>query len=185
MPVEHQRKRHDTGAQRDYGEQEADAAADDNERPTFRRRQNARCEIRDGRSRSIAEGWDVDGVRGGDPEREQDEQEHTESEDGAERRRAQHVHCVPRSSFLSALAVSAEFVEAERSKRANQGKTGGQLKEQRQQGMAKDQSEQDKTDDGINHAQDDGVSWYSVEVFPTQAQRIAQVEKADLANDIG
>src|ERR1700730_11687879 len=47
MPVEHQRKRHDTDAQGHDGEQEADAAADDDERPSFRRRQYTRREIRD------------------------------------------------------------------------------------------------------------------------------------------
>src|ERR1700750_1660161 len=119
MPVEHQRKRHDTDAQRDHGEQEADAATDDNERPTFRRRQHALCEIRDGGRRSMTEGYDIDGVRGADPSHEQDEKARTESEDRAERRSAQDVYCVPRSGFLSTLAATAEFVEAERSKRTN------------------------------------------------------------------
>jgi hypothetical protein len=29
------------------------------------------------------------------------------------------------------------------------------------------------------------VSWYGLEVFPTHAQRVAQVGKTDLANDKG
>ena len=52
----------------------------------------------------------------------------------------------------SALAATAEFVEAERSKGANQCKTGSQRKEQRQDGIAKDQSEQNKTENGVDHA---------------------------------
>jgi len=67
MPVEHQWKRHNTDAKGHDGEQEADAAADDDERPSLRRRQHARCEIRDACSRSMAEGCNVDSVRGGDP----------------------------------------------------------------------------------------------------------------------
>src|SRR4029453_15607075 len=92
---------------------EADAAADDDERPAFRRRQYARCEIRDARSCSIAKGCNIDGVRGGDPDPEQDEEYRAESEDGAERRCAQHVHRVHRRRFLAALAAAAEFVKTE------------------------------------------------------------------------
>ena len=80
-----------------------------------------------------------------------------------------------RCGFLAALAAAAELVETERGKRTNQGKTGCQRKEQRQHRIAKDQSEQNKTENGINHAQDNGVSWYGLEVFPAQAQRVAQV----------
>src|SRR5258705_13956486 len=41
------------------------------------------------------------------------------------------------------------------------------------------------SENGINHAQDNGVSWDGLEVFPAQAQRVAQVGKVDLANDKG
>src|SRR5258708_1837807 len=85
----------------------------------------------------------------------------------------------------SATKPSPEFVETERGKRTNQRKTGGQRKEQRQHGIANDQSEQNKAENGINHAQDNGVSWDGLEVFPAQAQRVAQVGKVDLANDKG
>src|SRR6202022_2215705 len=183
MPVEHQRKRHNTDAQSHDGEQEADAAADDDERPSFWRRQHARCEIRDACSRSMAEGCNVDSVRGGDPSHEQSEQERAESDHGTERRCAQHVHSIPRGGFLAALAAAAEFVETERGKRTNQRKTGGQGKEQRQHRKTKDHSEKNKTENGINHAQDNGVAWYGLEIFPAQAQRGAQVGQADFAND--
>src|SRR6478672_6134744 len=182
MPVEHQRKRHNTDAQGHDGEQEADAAADDNERPSFWCRQHARCEIRDACSRSIAEGCNVNCVRGGDPSHEQSKQEHAECEHGAERRSAQHVHGIPRSGILAALTAATELVETERSKRTNQRKTGGQREEQRQHRIAKDHSEQNKTENGIDHAQDNGVTWYGLEIFPAQAQRLAQVRWADFAN---
>src|SRR6266436_7891944 len=183
MPVEHQRKRHNTDAQGHDGEQEADAAADDNERPPFWCRQHARCEIGDACSRSVAEGCNVNCVRGGDPSHEQSKQEHAECEHGAERRSAQHVHGIPRSGFLAALTAATELVETERSKRTNQRKTGGQRKEQWQHRIAKDHSEQSKTENRINHAQDNGVTWYGLEIFPAQAQRLAQVGQADFAND--
>src|SRR6266404_8778354 len=183
MPVEHQRKRHNTDAQGHDGEQEADAAADDDERTSLRRHQHARCEIRDTCSRSVAEGCNVDSVRGGDPNYEQNEQERAEFEHGAERRCAQHVYSIPRGGFLAALAAAAEFVETERGKRTNQRKTGGQRKEQRQHRIAKHHSEQNKTENGIDHAQDNGVAWYGLKIFPAQAQRVAQVGHADFANN--
>src|SRR5439155_4324559 len=127
----------------------------------------------------------VDSVRGGDPSDEQNEQEDAEFEHGAERRCAQHMYSIPRGGFLAALAAAAEFVETERGKRTDQRKTGGERKEQRQHRIAKDHSEQNKTENGIDHAQDNGVTWYGREIFPAQAQRRAQVGQADFANDKG
>src|SRR6266404_6874773 len=103
MPVEHQWKRHNANAQGHDGEQEANAAADDDERPSLRRHQHAPFESRDACGRSVAEGCNVDSVRGGDPGREQSKQEHAKSEHGAERWRAQHLYSIPRSGFLAAL----------------------------------------------------------------------------------
>src|SRR6516165_2509309 len=90
---------------------------------------------------------------------------------------------MPRSGFLAALAATAEFVETNRSKGANQRETGGQRKEQRQHGIAKHQSEQNKPENGINHAQDNCVTWYGLEIFPAQAQRVAQIGQAKLSKD--
>src|SRR5215468_8288534 len=90
---------------------------------------------------------------------------------------------MPRRGFLAALAATAEFVETNRSKKANQRETGAQLKEQRQYGIAKHQSEQNKPENGINHAQDNCVTWYGLEIFPAQAQRVAQIGQAKLSND--
>ena len=123
----------------------------------------------------MAEGCNVDSVGGGDPSHEQNEQEDAEFDHGAERWRAQHVYGIPRGGFLSALAAAAEFVETERGKRTDQCKTGGERKEQRQHRIAKDHSEQNKTENGIDHAQDNGVTWYGLEIFPAQAQRLVQV----------
>ncbi len=183
MPVEHQRKRHNANAQGHDGEQEANAAADDDERPSFRRHQHAPFESRDACGRSVAEGCNVDSVRGGDPGREQSKQEHAKSEHGAERWRAQHLYSIPRSGFLAALTAATEFVETKRGKRTNQRKTSGQRKEQWQHRIAKDHSEQNNTENGINHAKDNGVTWYGLEILPAQAQRVAQVGQADFAND--
>src|SRR5450755_503107 len=84
---------------------------------------------------------------------------------------------------LAALAAAAEFVETERGKRTDQRKAGGQRKEQRQHRIAKDHSEQNKAENGIDHTQDNGVTWHGLEIFPAQAQRVAQVGQADFAND--
>src|ERR1700722_7709431 len=183
MPVEHQRKRHNAEAQGHDGEQEADAAADSDERPSFWCRQHTRCEIRDACSRSVAEGCNVDSVRDGDPSHEQSKQERADSEHGAERWCAQYLYGIPRGGLLAALAAAAEFVETERGKRTNQRKAGGQRKEQRQHRIAKDRSEQNKAENGIDHAQDNGMTWHGLEIFPAEAQRIAQVGQADFAND--
>jgi hypothetical protein len=93
------------------------------------------------------------------------------------------VHCVHCRRFFSALAAAAEFVETEPGEWTYQRKAGSQRKEQRQQRMAKDRPEDNKTENGIDQAEDNGVGWDGLEVFPAQAQRVGQVGKADLAND--
>ena len=173
MPVKHQRKRHNTDAQGHDREQKTDAATNDDERPSFRRRQHARCEVRDARSRSVAEDCDVDGVRYADPGPEQNEQEHAEFDHGAESRSAQHVKRIRHADLLAALAAAAELVETNRGKGSKQGKPGCQRKQQRQYRIAKDHPEQSNTENGINHAHDDRVTWHCLEVFPAQAQRLA------------
>jgi hypothetical protein len=65
--------------------------------------------------------------------------------------------------------------------RGNAGAVGAD----RDRSDANGQSEQNKTENGINQAQDNSVSWYGLEVFPAEAQRFAQVGKADFANDKG
>jgi hypothetical protein len=69
---------------------------------------------------------------------------------------------VPRRGFLAAFAAAAKLVETECSKRTYERKAGGQRKEQRQYRMAEDKSEQDKTENGIDHAQNNGVGRYGV-----------------------
>src|SRR5262249_4150837 len=61
--------------------------------------------------------------------------------------------------------------------------TCGQRKEQRQYGIGKHQSEQNKPENGINHAQDNCVTWYGLEILPAQAQGVAQIGQAKLSND--
>src|SRR5439155_10711512 len=119
----------------------------------------------------------------GDPGHEQNEQERAEFEHGAESGCAQHVDRMPRRGFLAALAAAAEFVEPERGKRTDKRKTGSQWKEQRQHRIAKDHSEQNDAEHRIHDAQDNGVTWYGLEILEAEAQRVAQVGEADLSND--
>src|SRR5262249_23918416 len=58
-------------------------------------------------------------------------------------------------------------------------------KQQRQYRIAKDKPEQDKSEDGIHHAQDNGVGRNGLDIFPAEAQRAAEVGKADLADNKG
>jgi hypothetical protein len=77
--------------------------------------------------------------------------------------------------FLAALAAAAELVEPDRGKGSKQGKPGGQRKQQRQYRIAKDHPEQRNAENGINHAHHHRVTWHGLEVFPAQAQRLAEV----------
>ena len=90
---------------------------------------------------------------------------------------------MPSGGFLAALAAAAEFVETKRRKRTNQCKTCGERKEQRQHRITKHQSEQEEAKNRIHHAKDDGVTWYGLEIFPPQTQRLAQIGQADRSND--
>ena len=135
----------------------------------FRRRQHARCKIGDAARAVVAEGGDVDSLRGRHPGHEQHQQQHAEPDHGAERRRAQHVERVPCGGLFAALAAAAQFIEADRGKRSEQGKAGGQRKQQRQYRIAEDGARQHKSEHGIDHAQDDGVAWHGLEVFPAAA----------------
>ncbi|GAA0001020.1 hypothetical protein BRDID11002_10200 [Bradyrhizobium diazoefficiens] len=132
----------------------------------------------------MTEDGDIDRVRDADPDPEQDKQEHAELEHGAEGRCAQHLDRIPCIDLLAALTAAAEFVEADRGKGTDQGKPGGQRKQQRQDRIAEDHPEQDETENRIDHADDDRVTRHRLEIFPAQAQHLFQVEQADLANGI-
>src|SRR5215216_5039987 len=175
MPVEHQWKRHDTDAERHDRKQKTDAATNDDEQPSVRRRQHAPCEVRDTRGRSVAKDFNVDGIRYADPGSEQNEKEHAELDHGAESRSAQHVKRFRYVDFLAALAAATEFVETNRRKGSEQGKSGGQRKQQWQYRIAQDHPEQRNTENGINHAHHNRVTWHCLEVFPAKAQRLAQI----------
>src|SRR6516164_4883370 len=75
MSVQHQRKRDDTDTEGHDGEQEADPAANDDQRPSFGRRQHTLREIGDACSRRVAEDRNVDGICGSNPYPEQNEQQ--------------------------------------------------------------------------------------------------------------
>src|SRR5215471_6968664 len=90
---------------------------------------------------------------------------------------------MPRRGFLTLLAAAAELVETKRGKRANQRKTGGQRKEQRQHRIADHQSEQHEPENRINRAEDNCVTWDGLEILPAQAQRVPQVRQSKLSND--
>ena len=131
----------------------------------------------------IAERRDVDRLRGRDPGHEQRQQQRAEPEHGAERRRAQHVDRVPGGGLFAALAAAAEFIETERRERAEQGKAGGQRKQQRQHRIAEHRARQHQAEHRIDHAEDDGVARHRLEILPAEPQRLVQVGQADGSDD--
>ncbi len=91
VAIEQQRKRDRPDAERHDGEQKADAGADDDQSPACRRGEHIPGELADRRRRRVAERGDVDRFRRHQPEQEDCHQQQAERDDGAERRRMQHV----------------------------------------------------------------------------------------------
>ena len=85
--------------------------------------------------------------------------------------------CSPR------LAAAAEFIEAERCERAEQGKARGQRKQQRQYRIAEHRARQHQSEHRIDHAENDGVAGHRLEILPAEPQRPVQVGQADGSDD--
>ena len=144
------------------------------------RGQHARGEIGNTGRTFIAEGGDIDRLRGRHPGHEQRQQQNAKSEHGAERGRTQHIERGQRrGGSLAVLAAAAQLVETEGCERAEQRKSGRERKQQRQHGVAEHRARQHQSEHGIDHAEDDGVARNSLEVFPAELQRPMQVGEAD------
>ena len=143
------------------------------------RRQHARREIPHAGRAFIAERGDVDRLRGGHPGHEQRQQEDAEPEHGAERGRAQHLERIPRGRLCAALATTAHLIKAQGCERAEQGEACGQRKQQRQHGVTEHRARQHQSEHGIDHAQDDGMTWNGLEILPAELQGPVQIGKAD------
>jgi len=182
VPVEHHRKRHDADAQCDQCEQEADAAAGNDQRPSLRCRQHFAREVGNIRRRFITECRDINRLCDGDPHDEQRQQQHAEPEHRAERGRAQYRRSLPCGGLLAAFAAAAEFVKTERGEGADQRKAGGQRKQQWQHRIAEHRACQHEAEDRIDRAQDDGVTRHGLEIFPPKSKRVVQIGNADAIN---
>jgi hypothetical protein len=82
---------------------------------------------------------------------------------------------MPGGGFLAEFAPIAQFIKSKRRKWPDQGKTGGDRKQERQDRVAKRYSRQNDSNYRIDNAKDDGVAGNRLEVFPAQPQRIEQV----------
>ena len=78
--------------------------------------------------------------------------------------------------------MTAQFVEAEGRERAEQRKPGGEREQQRDYGIAKRRTREQKAEDRIDHAEDDGVAWHRLEILPAELQGAMQIGKADGAD---
>jgi hypothetical protein len=90
---------------------------------------------------------------------------------------------VPNRGLFASFAAATKFVKAECRERAKQGKARGQREEQRQNRIAENHACQSQTNQRINHAEVERVGWNCLEILPAKPQRIAQIGKADLADD--
>src|SRR6185437_9052260 len=94
-----------------------------------------------------------------------------------------HVERVRSRGLFAALAATAQFIQAERRERAEQGKTRRERKQQRQHRIAEHGARQRQAEHRIDHAQDDGVARYRLEILPAEPQRGVQVGQADGADN--
>src|SRR5262249_61264730 len=80
------------------------------------------------------------------------------------------------------LAAPAQLVETDRRERADQGETGGERKQERQQGVAQDRPRQDQTDDGVDQAQEYGMARDGGKNGPAARERRFEIRKTHLAD---
>ena len=80
------------------------------------------------------------------------------------------------------LALTAQLVQADTGKRADQGKSRGERKQQGQHVITDDHSRKDKPDNWIDQTEKCRVRGHGGEIGKAAGQRIFQVRDADLAN---
>src|ERR1700736_6006424 len=83
----------------------------------------------------------------------------------------------------SGMDAAAQLIESQRREWPKQGEAGGQRKQQRQHGIAEHHARQHQAEHRIDHAEDDGVAWHRLEIFPTEPKRLVQVGQADGPDD--
>ncbi len=183
IAVEQQREGDDADRQHQQGEQEADADARDDHRPALRRGHRVAREG-NGRDRLIGtERHRVDEVGGGEPQREQADQDQAQRHDRADRGRADDGEGVGPAGGGAELAPAAHLVEADAEQGRDQGEARDQREDQRQHPVVEGEARDDQAGDGIDHAQEDHVGAAGAEVAGALAQRLAQVVEPDLAHD--
>ena len=113
--------------------------------------------------RGVAERRDVDRVGERYPDHEYGQQQQCQRRDGADRGRLENIestHCRRREAGFPA---PAQFIQAKRGDRSDQGEAARQGVEQRQDRVAERQPRQQKADDGINDAKEHGRKRHLVE----------------------
>jgi len=94
----------------------------------------------------------------------------------------QHVKGVFPGNVETLLAAPAQLVKSDGRERADQRETGGERKQERQEGITQDRPRQDQTDDGIDQAQKHRVGRYGGKIGEPACQRVFEVRQADAAH---
>ena len=152
VAVEQQWKRHHAKRECQHGEQEADGVADDNEVVAFRRGEDLEGERGQRGGLLITEICDVDRVRDGKPDAEDNHQEKTERHDSAEGRRVDDVEGMLPGCVQAELAPPAQLVETDRGEGADQREAGGKRKEERNDVVSEGGAAEREANDGIDQA---------------------------------
>ena len=183
LVVEQQGERDHADHQHGDGEQQSHAVADQDQLPARGCGEQIMDELADRRGRGIAEIRHIDGIGHGHPDQEYRHQQNAKRNNGADRRRAQHIEGVGCRNVDAGFPPPAQFIEANRRKGADQGKTGRQRKQQRQECITQGQAREHNADHGIHDTEKDGVARHGGEVVVTLSQGIHQVCRADAADD--
>ena len=167
IAIDQQRERHDADDQRPDGEAEADQIARRRSAASRRRGEDIVDELAD---RTAAAGSRTGTGRCAcalpSQARKMPISRRPSATMAPQRRRAQHVEGVGPVAVEAGLAAAAQFVEADRGDRTDQGKARRQREQQRQHAIAERQPDQENADQRIDQAQEDGVARHGREIVP-------------------
>ena len=95
----------------------------------------------------------------------------------------QHIQGMAGGTVESGFAAPAQFIETDRGERSDQGKTCRNRECQWQERIVQGQVDQQNSEQGINHAQKNGVAGHCGKIVNAAGQCITEIGQRDAAND--
>src|SRR5262249_45733564 len=125
---------------------------------------------------------DIDRVGDRDPDYENNQEQNSQRRYGADRRRFKHVESTRGRCVEPGFPAAAQFIEAKRGDRTDQGEAAGQRIKQRQDRVAESKPCQGKANNRINYAKEHGVGRHWVEIVGALRQGVLQVSHTDFSD---